>query len=303
MLKRAGYIFKRLELYFLILRLLSRTYKNIFHILIRIKRNIYPFTAILRNGNEINIYCFSQLLIITYGIDSSYDEKNDVLQIKYKDRILQFSGSKDNGEIWRTFGKDDYKFLEFSNSVVIDVGSNIGDSSIYFAINGAKKVISIEPFPYTYTYLERNIRMNSNEVGDRIITINAGISDENKVVYLSSGNTSGVGSSLLGESLRKGSVEIPVYTLDYIVGQYNIKNGILKMDCEGCEYESILNASNDTLKKFKQIQVEYHKGAEKLVKRLTQVGFNVKNEGLYHVKNKLGHYDLYIGYLYASQQS
>ena len=304
MLKRAGYIFKRLELYFLILRLLSRTYKNIFHILIRIKRNIYPFTAILRNGNEINIYCFSQLLIITYGIDSSYDEKNDVLQIKYKDRILQFSGSKDNGEIWRTFGKDDYKFLEFSNSVVIDVGANIGDSSIYFAINGAKKVISIEPFPYTYSYLERNIRINNNEIGGKILAINAGISDENKVVLLGDDYISGVGSTLGGESSGKRNVEIPVYTLEYVTNKYNLfENIILKMDCEGCEYESILSSSNDTLRKFKQIQIEYHHGPKKLAERLIQAGFDIKIEGLYHVKRKLEHSDLYIGYLYAFQRS
>ena len=303
------YILKRLELYFLILRLLSRTYKNMFQILIKIgvksrRRNIYPFTAILKNGNVVDVYSFSQLLILTYGIESSYDLKNDVLQVKYKDRVLQFLGSRDNGEIWRTFGKNDYKFLEFFDTLVLDVGANIGDSSIYFAINGAKRVISIEPFPYTYSYLERNIRINSNEIGGRILAINAGISDENKVVRLGDDYTSGVGSTLLGESSGKGNVEIPVYTLEYVTNKYNLfENIILKMDCEGCEYESILSSSNDTLRKFKQIQIEYHNGPQKLAERLIRAGFDIKIEGLYHVKRKLEHSDLYIGYLYAFQRS
>ena len=300
---RAYYLLKRLELYFLILRRLWRTYKNIFQILIKIRKDFYPFTALLKKGNEVNIYCFSQLIILTYGMDSSYDAKNDVLRIKYKNRDLQFYGSRDNGEIWRTFGKNDYKFLEFSDASVIDVGANIGDSSLYFAINGAKKVISIEPFPYTYSYLERNIRMNTNEIGNRILSLNAGISDENKVVCLDKDYTSGVGSTMLSESIGKGNVEVPVYTLEYIINKYNLLgNIILKMDCEGCEYVSILKSSNETVRKFKQIQIEYHKGPQKLVERLIQAGFDTKIEGLYHVKQKLRDSDLYIGYLYAFQR-
>ena len=146
--------------------------------------------------------------------------------------------------------------------------------------------------------------MNSNEVGDRILSINAGISDENTIVSLDQDYISGVGSTLLSESFGKGNVEVPVYTLEYIINKYNLQgNIILKMDCEGCEYKSILNSSNETLRKFKQIQIEYHKGPQKLVERLSQAGFDIKIEGLYHVKKKIENSDLYIGYLYASQRS
>lgn len=301
---RVYYILKRLELYFLILKQLWRTYRNMFQIIFKIRKDNYPFTAILKNGNVVNVYCFSHLLIITYASDSSYDAKDDILRIKYKNRNIQLYGSKGNGEIWRTFGKNDYKFLKFSDASVIDVGANIGDSSLYFVINGAKKVISIEPFPNTYSYLERNIRINSNEVGDRILAINAGISDENKVVSLDQDYISGVGSTLPSDSFGKGNVEVPVYTLEFIINKHNLSgNIILKMDCEGCEYESILNSSNETLRRFSQIQIEYHKGPQKLVKRLIHAGFDIKIEGLYHVKKKkIENSDLYIGYLYASQR-
>jgi hypothetical protein len=32
------------------------------------------------------------------------------------------------------------------------------------------------------------------------------------------------------------------------------------MDCEGCEYDTILPSTADTLKFFSHIQVEYHQG-------------------------------------------
>jgi hypothetical protein len=33
---------------------------------------------------------------------------------------------------------------------VVDIGSNIGDTAIYFALKGAKRVIALEPYPSAY---------------------------------------------------------------------------------------------------------------------------------------------------------
>ena len=42
-----------------------------------------------------------------------------------------------------------------------DVGANIGDSSIYFALKGAKKVIALEPLPANYEMAVKNIELNN----------------------------------------------------------------------------------------------------------------------------------------------
>lgn len=54
----------------------------------------------------------------------------------------------------------------------IQVGANRGDSAIYFALKGATRVYALDPFPYIYSILERNIRENGFE--SRIIPINGG---------------------------------------------------------------------------------------------------------------------------------
>jgi len=36
---------------------------------------------------------------------------------------------------------------------------NIGDSAIYFALNGAKRIIGLEPYPYAFSYAEKNIKL------------------------------------------------------------------------------------------------------------------------------------------------
>ena len=43
---------------------------------------------------------------------------------------------------------------------------------------------------------------------------------------------------------------------------------------EGCEY-NLLKEDNNTLKKFKRIQIEYHYGYEKLKEKLEEAGFTV----------------------------
>ena len=51
------------------------------------------------------------------------------------------------------------------------------------------------------------------------------------------------------------------------------------MDCEGCEYESIMATSDIILKKFSHIQIEYHSGYKNLKEKLERCGFKVSITG------------------------
>jgi hypothetical protein len=62
--------------------------------------------------------------------------------------------------------------------------------------------------------------------------------------------------------------------LNSLIRGLGTENGsILKMDCESCEYETILNAKPDDLKIFEQLIVEYHDGYMELRKVLEDAGF------------------------------
>jgi hypothetical protein len=45
--------------------------------------------------------------------------------------------------------------LNVEDKVVVDVGAFIGDSSIYFALRGASRVIAVEPHPEAYKVMVR----------------------------------------------------------------------------------------------------------------------------------------------------
>jgi hypothetical protein len=89
-------------------------------------------------------------------------------------------------------------------------------------------------------------------------------------------------------------------TLEDIIKKYFLSTSdiVLKMDCEGCEYDSISTASNEVLRRFEYIQIEYHKGYKSLREKLERCGFEVS------VERPLARGDakLYLGFVYAKRK-
>ncbi|MEM3256177.1 MAG: FkbM family methyltransferase, partial [Thermoplasmatales archaeon] len=57
-----------------------------------------------------------------------------------------------------TFITEIYSYLKVKDKIVIDIGAFIGDTAIYFAIKGARKVISLEPYPYIFNIARKNLQ-------------------------------------------------------------------------------------------------------------------------------------------------
>ena len=94
---------------------------------------------------------------------------------------------------------------------------------------------------------------------------------------------------------------ISLYSLKTLVNKYNIDSAILKMDCEGCEY-NLLNEDDEIIKKFAMIQIEYHYGYEKLVDKLKECGFAIKyTEPRESYSPSVGEIMMH-GYIYAERQ-
>jgi len=186
----------------------------------------------------------------------------------YYDTSRQLSNSI--GHINDNFIEEQYKWLDVKGKDVVDVGANIGDTAIYFALKGAKHVYAFEPYPYFYNIAKKNIKLNHLE--DKITPLNEGCGKSGFVAIRKDYENTG-GTDL--KNFKKGK-KIRIVSLDEIVKRFNLKHAALKVDCEGCEYNLILNASDDALKAFDQIIMEYHYGYKNLVKRLRQAGFKVK---------------------------
>jgi len=59
------------------------------------------------------------------------------------------------------FGLGVYDSLNVKDRVVIDVGAFVGDSAVYFALKGAKRVIAVEPHPGAFAEMLENVKLNN----------------------------------------------------------------------------------------------------------------------------------------------
>jgi len=146
-----------------------------------------------------------------------------------------------------------WDFLNVQDKNVLDIGAFIGDSSIYFILKGAKKVYAIEPHPNAYKEMIENIKLNNME--DKISPINMGISYNSDYVIINIKDTPLVISKFFNSN--NTGIKVPAGKLSDIIEKYNIDAQVLKMDCEGCEYDIILK-DYDTIKEFDEIGFEYH---------------------------------------------
>ena len=234
----------------------------------------------LRNIENSNI---SELKLTNDGISFMYKEVPILL------RLARYS---DPGSVF--FGEE-YKFLDVKDLDVIDIGMNIGDSSIYFSINGAKRVIGLEPYPYAFSIAEKNIKLNGI---NNIIILNAGYGKDHNVI-IDPEKISLASSSLISSVKGKN---IPILSLKTLINKYNINNAILKMDCEGCEY-GLLDEDDEVFNYMEMIQIEYHYGYENLVKKLKNCGFDVKYTEPKKVYNPdAENPNTYVGYIYAKRR-
>jgi FkbM family methyltransferase len=242
------YYLKRLDKFTTISTLLKyrRLYRNYITISMHILRNRYPIEARLKNGDKLLL-------------------RNEL--------EAQMYGGISNGDIRSIFVKNVYQQLPVKGKVVIDIGANIADSSIYFALRGAKKVVGLEPFLKNFQLAQQNIERNN--LSDKITVYLAGCAARTQGVIVDPDFNSGSASIL--KDFKEG-IRIPVLTLEDIWSHNDLLNAdspILKMDCEGCEYATILSADKHILQKFSHIMIEYHYGYKNLKEKIEKSGFKV----------------------------
>lgn len=237
-----------LKSYVSFLDLYRKRYKNFMSVIIHVLRNDYPIKAKGTYPDGDNLIFNDYQDVYNNLMEIQIDPSDDLVYLDH----LKFHGGKTNGDIVSIFKKNEYDFLPVKEKEVIDVGANIGDSSIYFAKRGARNVIAVEPDKINYDYAIRNIAINGCSENIKIILAACGSND----VLASENNPQ-------------------ILTLKSLIEKYCTCPEILKVDCEGCEYDLILNASYDELRKFTHIQIEYHFGYRDLKNKLEECDFEV----------------------------
>lgn len=170
-----------------------------------------------------------------------------------------------------------------SEPIIVDVGGYIGDFALFAAKRlNASRVITCEPSPRNLKLLEANV--GANKLGATIKIIDRAVTNgdpirldvdapDDEQCCISAFNAGSGKSQIAGISLAQ---IIEFERLDHI--------DLLKLDCEGGEYEIIRTAPKEVLSKVRNIVIEVHDipGCEQMLPQMIEVlreaGFGVSQK-------------------------
>jgi len=146
-----------------------------------------------------------------------------------------------------------------NGNTVIDIGANVGVFGAYAASRGpGVKVFAYEPFPENVKWLRRNVE----DSGLKNVEIRA-----QAVASVSGARTLHVDPEkwimhhLMSDSSEESGISVDCTTLDEIMSTEQIARcDLLKLDCEGSEYEILQSARPETLNRIRRMVGEYHEG-------------------------------------------
>ena len=178
---------------------------------------------------------------------------------------------------------------------VIDIGGGLGEFTLFAAVGHPNnRVLAFEPFGQSYQLLVENVRKSGVVNVD---AINEAVSSRTGSLVLASS----AGEPLQfqsGRNLEEAKGEtVPAISLEDLFARHSIETcDLLKLDCEGAEYDILFNAPDTILQRIYRMVMEYHDGVtahthDELRAFLNDKGFQTR------VTPNVVHDDL--GYLYA----
>jgi FkbM family methyltransferase len=260
---------------------LSNKYR-FFKILYIIQKNRFDLEYL--KNKKFRIISLDETLLLDqnlYGLDEYYTEKrrtrffkaNGEVWGEFGSLILAFPFPQGIYVLRETFREEVYRFYPVRNRTVLDIGAYVGDSAIYFASKGARRVIAFEPAPPLFRLCELNVKMNNLQnivkVRSEAVSIRPGQTTLNCARDPAS-------NSIYFDIKSSSSYQVKTVAFNKIVEEIG-KIDLLKMDCEGEEFKIIPKAQEiGVLRNISNIIVEVHGTPGIIITALQEANFKIQ---------------------------
>lgn len=163
---------------------------------------------------------------------------------------------------------------------IVDVGANVGFSVAYWAARYPDaRIDAFEPHPKHLATLRRTISLNRLDERVFVHPAAAGVSDGSSNL-LSAGVCSKIDTQAKNREVARGleTIEVPVVDFFSAIGSGQID--LLKIDCEGAEYDVLMDTRFDDINATKMV-IEWHatithpQADIELIERLRNLGWDV----------------------------
>lgn len=224
-------------------------------------------------------------LSIEFDVKLEQSSVDNNIQLTYKNYRLDLKEGYYSFLIREVLVKEAYNIHLTQPTVVFDIGTNIGLTALYFAYQPlVKKVYGFEPFAETVQAAKDNFALNP-DAAHKIELFNYGLLDidEQQTVEFSfeASQLASVKELAADVShnyalknttiqLKKASSVLPI-----LLEKHPKEQKVLKVDCEGSEYEIFEDLDKANLiQAFDFIMLEWHnKGDRSLLNLLEKCGF------------------------------
>jgi len=172
---------------------------------------------------------------------------------------LQIGRGVDHVPIIEIFLREEYGRIT-ANSVILDIGANIGAFSIYAATTAPGVTIyAYEPTADFYRLLRDNIRLNGVDGAITCFNLAVGAEKQTRELVLEGTNFSFPTLLPPDNDRTSRTVTVECTTLADILDSNGLERvDLLKMDCEGAEYEVLYSTPHRYLDRIREIRMEYH---------------------------------------------
>ena len=121
----------------------------------------------------------------------------------------------------------------------VDAGANIGSYSILAGSCEGVNVVAFEPIPSTFSWLQKNIKINALE--NKVRAMNVALAEKKGTVYFSSN------LDVCNHVLLKNDENLPFIEIDAVILDDVLKEkspAVIKIDVEGFEAQTLIGAKN-----------------------------------------------------------
>lgn len=165
----------------------------------------------------------------------------------------------------------------FSPKIILDIGANIGITSIYLINKFPNaKIFSFEPLLENYDILKKN---TENYKNIKVFNFGLGKNNETLDIFLSDDSANFGGGSLFPEAggTCNRKVKCEIRNIQDTLAELNIKAiDLIKIDTEGAEFDILTSLSNKYLQDVKWITGELHGYKDfELLSYLQNFGFRI----------------------------
>jgi len=221
-------------------------------------RDLVQSFAIPNDQNNLLVNSASYLFEIKkYFPELVFEIHKEGVLASFKDLKLYVESPEEFFIFKEVFIEKDYNLLSDENFVVFDIGMNIGISSLFFSLKkNVTKIYSFEPVLTTYCQALYNFELNKTN-SCKIETFNYGLGGSTRIekVLFNSQAKGNCGirldQSLVIERNNAKEIEIEIKRISDIIpiliAKHPEQKIVLKIDCEGAEYELLKNLNDMNL--------------------------------------------------------